>query len=630
MPKPNDNLVIDSLAGGMNNQDSPNTLPDDQCTFAENVEFADSSLGERRRGCIAVDVAGSDLEDYDVITHLAPHYPSELTVLQNELFAIAGRFELLTVFRRSSGSWVEVPFTQDTLNYDLPFAVQIKSHSIHGKLYLAARTDVDRMHVWDGTSLRRVGMAGGGAAPSVVDSGTPGTFSGERTYRVRFIEMDGSDVVRQGEPSIETVFTPSGAANGATLTIPTPPGEGETHWEFEASDGDGNFYVIATIAIGTTSHTDTLETTDYASFELSADIGEYEVVPSVRFVISDQDRLIFGGSWHDPEIDSRVSWTPVSAAPGVGNDERLPATTDNFTDLDWQDAGGLTGMSDPVNGSFYVFKLTRIYKMTRTYSLDQAYTSILLSKTRGALYGSVVSGLDEFGRACAYFLDPAMGPCRVGPAGIQYMHGIKPTWDRVNTNANLVCHGVFYPDKQQVHWWVSFDGTDTPTYKLILQVDEVQSDASGTRRGWTVAAGKITEAWCSTIVPETAIDPLTDEIAIYFRPYIGLRSPDFILRTDVGDDDNGEAYHATIKTKPYLIAGLLNRFGIMNAALLASPLSDVDGGLSIRLVRDFGLEESDPVTMDFVAEADEDFILRTFDNFRMSDAFAIQVVFEDL
>jgi|TARA_R110000744_G_scaffold42953_1_gene96504 hypothetical protein len=45
---------ISSLRGGMNDTDPAISLPDDQCVLAENVEFFDSMLGERRKGTSAV------------------------------------------------------------------------------------------------------------------------------------------------------------------------------------------------------------------------------------------------------------------------------------------------------------------------------------------------------------------------------------------------------------------------------------------------------------------------------------------------------------------------------------------------------------------------------------------------
>ena len=93
-----------------------------------------------------------------------------------------------------------------------------------------------------------------------------------------------------------------------------------------------------------------------------------------------------------------------------------------------------------------------------------------------------------------------------------------------------------------------------------------------------------------------------------------------------GDDDDGTAYRAHIITKPYIVAGLLNKWGAMAAALLALP--NADATLTIRLIRDFGLETNE-VTTDFIPDAAETDVIKIFDNLVMSDARAIQVEFQD-
>ena len=567
------------------------------------------------------------------MVHLSIHYPALAEVYEAEVMAISATEGAGVNFNRRDKDLVWSTLTPtDAATSTYPEALRINAQTLHGKWFVAYKSAEDRMHVWDGTSLRRVGMAPPVAAPTAVDTAAAGVFTGVRLYRVRFIERDGTVILRRSEPSPELTFTPSGVNTGATVTRPAVVSEGETHWELEASDGDGNFYIIDTVAIGTTTSTDTTQpATDYANSELSEDIGDYALVPSVKFVKADQDRLIMAGSWTEAEKDSRVYWTPVWKDPGVGNDERLPADIDNFVDLDWMVGGGLTGISDPVNGVFYAFKWNRIYKFQRTGRLDQAYDVFLLSSFRGALPGSIIAGTDEYGRGCIYFLDPAVGPMRVGAQGLQHIKNIRGTWLTVNTKADdVLAHGVYYPDKFQVHWWVPVNGADTPNKKLVLQVNELRtsSDDAGTSRGWAVATGKIAEAWCSTVVPEEITDEDTGDVSLSYRPYIGLSSTDYILRADVGSTDNGQTFRAKIITKPFLLSGLLNRFGAMTAALLADPNPDPDIRINVRFIRDFGLEEN-LTTTDFTREGSETLVIKTFDNLVMSSARSIQIEFSD-
>src|SRR5688572_17426818 len=67
-------FVVKSLRGGLNDSDSPASLPDDQVVVANNVEWRDSTIGERRRGSLAID-AGF-LVSANAITFLYRHVPT--------------------------------------------------------------------------------------------------------------------------------------------------------------------------------------------------------------------------------------------------------------------------------------------------------------------------------------------------------------------------------------------------------------------------------------------------------------------------------------------------------------------------------------------------------------------------
>src|SRR5690606_2766684 len=97
------------------------------------------------------------------------------------------------------------------------------------------------------------------------------------------------------------------------------------------------------------------------STRLSPDIGDYALQYNPKFLSADNDRLLMAGAWEQPQLESRVSWTPVFAGPGAGNDERLEEDTDPFLDLDGQSGGGLTAFAGPINGYHYAFKRKRIY-----------------------------------------------------------------------------------------------------------------------------------------------------------------------------------------------------------------------------------------------------------------------------
>lgn len=628
MAKGSDLTILD-ISGGIDETESPHLLPDNKCVQAENVEFFFSSLGERRLGCESVNLSGSGLDSENIIVHLGTHLPSLERFVDTQLFAVGCTRDIsVTIAHRANGIWSAIT-PVDAILPTTPDVLRIKSASVHNKWFVAYKSAVNRMHVWDGTRLRPCGV-GQPATPAVANSGT-GALTGDRIYRVRFVVKDSENtVILRSNPTDEVAWTPNGVSSGVLIFRPDLIGEGETHWEIEGSNGDGNFYVLATIEIATTSYIDTVaDPLNFADGTLSEDAGDYDLIPSARFVVVDQDRVIFGGSYEDPEKDSRISWTPVWGAPGVGNDERIPVSTDNFEDLDWMVGGGLTGVSDPINGSFYVFKHSRIYKLQRTGQLTGAYAAFLLSATRGALEGSVVNGVDEYGRGCVYFLDPQAGPARVSSGGLQFMTGLRTTWLTVNSDADMVVsHGVYYPDKQQVHWWLATQYSHSPNLKIISQITEIRSSEDGTTGGWTTANGTIATAWCSCVLPELVQDLSTGSAIISFRPYGGFQTPNFIQRLDVGQDDNGNKYRAVIKTKPYIMGGLLNKWGGMASALMATSVTDPSVEINIKMIRDFGVE-STQITTNFLPLKSEDIVIKRFDDSRMSDATAIQIEFSD-
>jgi hypothetical protein len=87
----------------------------------------------------------------------------------------------------------------------------------------------------------------------------------------------------------------------------------------------GTFYRIASTIIGTTTFDDQNASGTYPTVgTLSDAIGAYGLQPSARYLNVDEDRLLWFGHYTDTSKMSQFGWSPVGAAPGAGNDERLP------------------------------------------------------------------------------------------------------------------------------------------------------------------------------------------------------------------------------------------------------------------------------------------------------------------
>lgn len=623
-----EDLIISNLKGGQNDSDPPPELQDDQCVLAENVEFFHSALGERRLGCGEVPITSSHLDDEDLMVYLT-QWPDDNDILDQQIFAVSATpGTSATVAVRTSGVWSEITPT-DALNTSVPAIYQIDTEALNSKLFVAYRSSVDRLHVWDGTNLRRAGLAEPNP-PTVTDTAAAGTYAGVRYFRVRVARLDGSTVVSQSEPSTTVTFTPVGNKTGAIITQPvTLPGEGETHWIIEASTDDSLYYQIQTLVLATTTYTDTtVYATGYSSQgELSPQIGDFDLIPSFKYLAVDGDRLVMGGHYTDESLMSTIAWTPTQNDPEGSNDERLPLDVDNTKNLDNTKGGPLTGICSSDFGTWYAFKFQAIYRMMRTGDATDAYDVICMSQTRGAVEGSIFPGYTEDGSSCIYFLDPFMGPSRVGSFGIQAIVGLRGTWGRVNLQASgRVACGCFYPYKQQVHWWVAVDGSDRPNFKIVNQVSELRpmgGDSVG--RGWSTWTGTITEAACVAVVTETvSIDGVS---SISQRPWVGLVEPNFIQRCDTEDEDAGDAYVATIITKPYIVAGQLNQWGAMLASVLADANPDYE--IAVSFIRDFGAETNTVPNISLAASGSETEVFKLIDNLRMSEARSIQVKITD-
>lgn len=587
-------FILTSLRGGLNNSDPAIAIPNDQCVAALNVEWITSMLGERRRGTSAITLPAS-LSGKDRITWIHRHVPgTDETAAEFWALGVTGTTTMQVA--RKTTTWADVTMS-DTATLTGFSQYQWCAVSLHGKLFIAFDSDVDRLHCVDAgsTVMRRVGHKAP-AAPTGADDGGAGTFSGVRYYRVRYTTKSGSITVRRSEPGPVLTFTPNGNDTGITVTKPASISESETHWELEASLNNVDFYIIATTIVATTTATDTTDVTaGYAqTYTLSEDIEDYSLWPSVRFLIADEDRLVGAGSWEDSALSSRVMWSPVFNASGVGNDERLELDTDPSVDLDGLDGGPITGFVSASAGEIWVFKFSRIYKLVRSGGRTKAYDVVCMTKARGALHGSAIAGVDQMGRPCVYFLDPNVGACRAGAGGIKQCGAdIRTTWELKNLEATKVaCSGLYYPAARQVIWNVATSSANVPNLSIVLQTNETRDSDDGIRRGWTTWNGTRSSALAMCLFATNIETGAARNQTLV--PFIGTEGLSLLHRTDTGSTDNGTAYAASILTKPYVLKTIIHHFGVMQAALLAKAVTGAM--ISMKVIRDFGLETTSTVT----------------------------------
>lgn len=597
-------LVLGDLTGGVNDSDSPFAIAAKQAVDARNVDFREGRLGSKRRGTVEINLTGSALNP--PVAALIRHQPTN-SVANDELWAIDSSG---AIDRRVGGAWQGGVTAVNNFVAALTPAGDENGVSLHGKLFIAAQGSQDRLLVWDGTLLRWAGIAQP-ADPTVGGTGV-GAYTGTRYFRIRYTEQVGGTTVRRSEPSNTVSLAPSGTGSGALVTKPAGTEatssvamDGQTHWEVEASVDNILFYRIATVAVGTATYTDTTAfTTGYSAFTLSERVGLYVPPRSARHVAVDEDRLVLGGSRFTAADDSTIYWSPVSADVGVGNDERIPTTTGNYLNLDGLDGGRINALVTGVSGNILVFKRRRVYKLVRTGVLTSAYDPYTESDARGSTLRGAVTGTDEAGVTCVYFIDPSCGLCRIGRLGVQDLAiPIRKTWARRAPSGNPWI--IFYPELQQVWYGVSLDaGADKRVF-----VFEARYGAN------LYHDGVMSTATSAVVFPE--ITTLAE------RPHLGLATG--IVKADSGTTDMTAGFAGYITSKPFEVGDGWTKFAIRASVLLAaaSPAT-----VAVTLNRNYGLELK-TVNASLAAVGAEPHVQRALDNTTIGDCINIQVKLGD-
>jgi len=633
-------FTLSDLRRGINDSDSPTLIPETQVVNARNVDMRDGALGSKRRGVLGIDLTGSAFDS--PVVSIFRHTPTN-SVVNDELWAID---ENGNIDRRVGGTWaggvskVNNHISIRQLNYDA------NAVSLHGKLFIAARGLEDRLLVWDGTVLRWAGLVQP-PDPTVANTGA-GTFTGTRYYRIRYVERDAADTVtkRRSEPSNAVSLAPSGTGSGALITKPSGTEDatstyknGQTHWEVEASVDNILFYRIARVAIGTATYTDsTAFATGYSSLPLSEQVGEYIVPKSARHVAVDEDRLLTGGSHFFPALDSRVSWTPVYADDGVGNDERIPETTKNYISFDGLDGGGITSLTGGVAGQVYVTKLSRLYKMVRTGQLTSAYDPTTESFTRGATMRGAAAGTDEWGVPCLYFVDPVVGLCGHGQRGLQYLgKDIRRTWGSRNVNAAIGPRMLYYPSLNQVWYTLPVANPSAITSadgSFLTSADGSIVYSAQTSPGLLVEY----EVWYGGNWYHDGQPGQAQAFGLFstdegMKPVIGTQpialaggGTSSLHYADTGVSDNGQPYRAFVVTKPYTLGGLWQKFGMMAGVLLAR--ASAGASLFIQMLRNFSVETRQ-ATVSLAPVGSETHVVKPIDNATMSELNTLQIEYGD-
>lgn len=577
--------ILVSGIRGRNGGTAVYELTEDACVEALNVDFHNTSLGRRRSGASAMSLSGAPFTGtvsfLESFVPLGKQTARELWGVDDAVTPNWGRLAGGTV-------WATITPGDPVLDN----AQEIEGVSFNRKFFFGYHSSVDRLHVWDGSTFRRVGLPAA-AAPSVIDSGS-GTYAAtNRTYKVRWVVMPSGQVNRAGDLSDAVSFTPSGSGAGAQITQPSPPGEGETHWEIYGAADGSSYFRVAQVAVSSTTYVDSADPTTYSG-PAPPDVLTFITPQSAKYLIADKARLVMAGAWNPSDTNvftksTRYSWTAPLGATDNGDDERVEnnSTFKNFDDIE-EDVNGLGG---PIDGSILVFSANGVWQAVNTGLAESPYQTGRITGALGTIHHrTVVVAEDELGGACCYWLSP-VGPCRFGVStGFRRCHyDLDDFWPTVNLTATMPPHGRYHRDKHQIWWHVPTGSNNECDTRIVFDVAlgrviDVQGLIS-VRRGWAKHTGPSCAARCSAMMS----DGLGATMSWTLKPYLGISGQTAIWKGDTGTNDNGTNFQAYILTKPYLPWSARNLGGCPEELVLAGQLA-AGVTISVSVIKDWGYE----------------------------------------
>jgi hypothetical protein len=594
-------LVLDDFSGGRNGADSPlgPNFGATQVVDAVNGDWFRTTGFRKRWGSSALSMSGF-AGTGGAVWWLGRHVPGTLDA-DAELWALGAETGLggPPAFNRldNSVTWT-APTAADAVSATAADWVYpaVTHASLNGLLFLSYKSAVNRLHVYDPATgtIRRTGIDPGTTAPTAANTAVGGAYPAIiRYYRVRF-ENNGLTRFSEATPSVS--FTPSGAFTGVVVTRPTAPGEGETFWRLEASADNVTFYLLAEIAMATTTYTDTTPVANYALGQVSLLTGTFTRQKSYRFIAADQNRLIGWGSWTATDKQHRLEISAIVGSLDRNDAERVDTNTNYYIDFDELDSGAPTALVGPVWDRFYAFKTRQMFELIPTGSIDQPYRRIKISGELGCVGPhAACRGEDADGAPCLYILTHR-GVYRYGLNGFQCLsRGIEdlilgPT-SRINMNATQsIGHLVFYPDLNQLWVWFSV-GTENYPLTTLCVYDVAANEHRG---GWSrvLTQGEVSPIYtpAHAACSEMFADSIGATMGFSLVPYIGFDAGTGVLITKAADrtattDTNGNAFQAYVTTRPLQVPGFKIATG--DVQVLAPAAAGVT--LSCTAIPDFGL-----------------------------------------
>jgi hypothetical protein len=328
-----------------------------------------------------------------------------------ETWAAANNNGTAVLARKVNNIWSPVAFSDVPTPSNL---IYMQAVGMNNKFFLAYDSNVNRLHVWDGTQVRRVGLAPATAPTAPPTGGSGATVT--RSYRQRHVAMSGGAVLLRSEPSAVTTVTDKLPITVNRGAVPIDAdvviiAGAAWFWEVEAADKlGGPWYRIATVAIDVLTYVDNNATIPTPN--PSDELGSYVPPPSAKFLSTDGLSLLMGGAWEataqpgeTAPKQNRVWYTPPLGSSDIGDDERIVHTLTVNGWLDVGDAGPVTALAGPVYGETFVTKKATVAKLTPTGNVDAPYALSILTNSCGCVDQRLMTQGEVAGQPAILFAD---------------------------------------------------------------------------------------------------------------------------------------------------------------------------------------------------------------------------------
>jgi len=534
-------FVLDKCLGAIETVE-PARVPDGYAVSATNVELSAWSAMVPRAGTEALSMtSGPTGSIYNM-------FSERTTIGSDVLWTFSGN--PLQV-HKWSGAWTSTAIS-DTPALGANNYPQAVACAYNGKVFLAYNSDKNRLHVWDGSSIRRVGLTAP-SAPTVADTGA-GTYAAtQRYYKVRMYIVSGSTTVASSELSASVSFTPSGGGTAARITKPTTV-DSATHWQVYGSTDDLNYYEIGPkVAVGTTTADDTTTPSNYSTGTIAPEAGLFVPPPSAKVLATNGERLFMAGSYETSAgsgettpANRRIWFTRPLGATDAGDDEAITQTTASryYLDVDNDDGSPISALVSTVDGAIYAFTSSSIWRLIDTGQAESPIRAERVVSGAGATNQNLVTVDTTTNSATIYFAS-SDGPYRYSAnGGLEYLGAdVKTEVTTVGSLARWLMQAVGFDPATRRVYWLYYGGNVNSNGRARVLNPAMMSRVDGQLRGgWSIDdyfAAYTGQQFCCAVYNG--------------KLHIGNDEPKIYVRSATATTDNGTSYTATLQSKTWML-----------------------------------------------------------------------------